>query len=373
MDEDRRIWMKIDIDRLKIGALPSSLAFRFPSLHSLYFCISFIGGLYLFPQQPSTGQHWVNCFMFKDKGYQKKDNAISSVDTNVKGVLYADSRIWDTTEHSFPYPDGNSFFVQTNFIKTENQIQSTCAAYPSAQTICTQHAFCKSGQVDLKSSGIQTGRCIPYNATTKTCQVSAWCPLESKITPNPAIMQSAENFTVLIKNNVFFAAYNYSAKNTVPTYNASCIYNRLSNPLCPIFRLGDIIKEIGENFSQVAVWGAIVGIDIKWDCNLDWSSPCRPEYSFQRLDKRVIDECQTPCFSFRYAKYYKTAGGIEHRTLIKAYGIRFDIQVYGTAAKFNFIKLVLFCGSCFSYFALSFKKGRMEVHGTSDKWKSMKG
>lgn len=33
--------------------------------------------------------------------------------------------------------------------------------------------------------------------------------------------------------------------------------------------------------------------------------------------------------SFRFAKYYKTPDGQESRTLIKAYGIRFDIIVFG--------------------------------------------
>lgn len=31
----------------------------------------------------------------------------------------------------------------------------------------------------------------------------------------------------------------------------------------------------------------------------------------------------------RFAKYYKDAEGVEYRTLIKAYGIRFDVMVNG--------------------------------------------
>lgn len=34
--------------------------------------------------------------------------------------------------------------------------------------------------------------------------------------------------------------------------------------------------------------------------------------------------------SFRFAKYCQTPDGEETRTLIKAYGIRFDIIVFGT-------------------------------------------
>lgn len=30
----------------------------------------------------------------------------------------------------------------------------------------------------LELIGIQTGRCIPYDQTRKTCEVFAWCPAE---------------------------------------------------------------------------------------------------------------------------------------------------------------------------------------------------
>jgi len=32
-----------------------------------------------------------------------------------------------------------------------------------------------------------------------------------------------------------------------------CIYNRYKNPYCPIFRLGDIVSEAKENFTEMAV------------------------------------------------------------------------------------------------------------------------
>lgn len=41
----------------------------------------------------------------------------------------------------------------------------------------------------------------------------------------------------------------------------------------------------------------------------------------------------------RFAKYYKGPGEVESRTLIKAYGIRFDVMVYGkvSLALFRFL------------------------------------
>lgn len=42
------------------------------------------------------------------------------------------------------------------------------------------------------------------------------------------------------------------------------------------------------------------------------------------------DKTEKMNIAFRFAKYYKTADGEETRTLIKAYGIRFDVIVFGT-------------------------------------------
>uniref|UniRef100_A0A674JQ16 Purinergic receptor P2X 7 n=1 Tax=Terrapene triunguis TaxID=2587831 RepID=A0A674JQ16_9SAUR len=89
-----------------------------------------------------------------DKRYQKKDSVISSIHTKVKGVVQTDSRIWDTAEYTIPMQGIDSFFVITNIIMTENQFQNVCPE-------------------------VTTGRCVKYNATIKTCEVSAWCPVES--------------------------------------------------------------------------------------------------------------------------------------------------------------------------------------------------
>ncbi|XP_077318115.1 P2X purinoceptor 7 [Lithobates pipiens] len=292
--------------------------------------------------------------LLTEKRYQKKDSVISSVHTKVKGVSDADSRIWDTAEYTIPSPGGSSFFVLTNTIKTENQKEGNCPEFPSPKTICSQDDSCKKGHADPQSNGIQTGRCIQYNSTFKTCEVRAWCPVESKSNPEPAILGSAENFTVLIKNNIHFAAFNYTTKNILPEYNVTCVYHKVTAPQCPIFRLGDILKEAGENFSQVAILGGIMGIEINWNCNLDrWFQSCRPQYSFRRLDDKVVDERLYPGLNFRFARYYKNQDQSDIRTLIKAYGIRFDIQVYGTGGQFSWFELVLFIGSYLSYFGLA--------------------
>lgn len=89
-----------------------------------------------------------------------------------------------------------------------------------------------------------------------------------------------------------------------------------------------------------------MGIQIRWDCNLDIAaSHCLPKYSFRRLDTRDVDHNVSPGYNFRFAKYYSDMTGNEHRTLIKAYGIRFDIVVFGKAGKFDIIPTMINIGS----------------------------
>ncbi|XP_004709644.1 P2X purinoceptor 7 isoform X1 [Echinops telfairi] len=308
---------------------------------------------------------YVSFALVSDKLYQQKEPLISSVHTKVKGIAKvmqetvenAEKKVaWkvlDTADYTFPL-QGNSFFVMTNFLKTEDQVQGVCPEYPTPRTLCSTDRGCKKGWMDPQSKGVQTGRCVQYKGNQKTCEVSAWCPIEAvEEAPRPALLNSAENFTVLIKNNIDFPGHNYTTRNILPGFNISCTFHKMQNPQCPIFRLGDIFQETGENFTDVAIKGGIMGIEIYWDCNLDkWFHHCRPKYSFRRLDDKSTKESLYPGYNFRYAKYYKESN-IEKRTLLKVFGIRFDILVFGTGGKFDIIQLVVYIGSTLSYFGLA--------------------
>ncbi|XP_065594796.1 P2X purinoceptor 7 [Cyrtonyx montezumae] len=293
------------------------------------------------------------CYAFiVQKRYQEKEELTSAVRINLKGVAYAD-RIWDAAEYTMPMQSRDSFFVMTNIIKTENQLQQTCPEYPIDKAICSSDKSCEKGSADVHGNGVQTGRCVQFNETYKTCEIMAWCPIQKEEAPPvPAVLRNSEDFTVLIKNNIHFPTFNYTTQNISPKLNISCKFNKVTSPLCPIFRLGDIIKEAKENYSEMAVKGGIIAIEIKWDCNLDsWSHHCSPEYSFRRLDDKT--RTHYTGFSFKFARHYKLPNETEHRTLFKAYGIRFDVLVFGMAGKFNVIEFFTFLGSTITYFGLA--------------------
>uniref|UniRef100_A0A8C9ZPG8 P2X purinoceptor n=1 Tax=Sander lucioperca TaxID=283035 RepID=A0A8C9ZPG8_SANLU len=262
------------------------------------------------------------------KAYQETDSVISSVTTKVKGFAFTnttdmDPRFWDVADYVIPSQGDNSFFVITNMVVTPNQTQSRCPEVPNPSTTCMDDCDCIEGHSDPRGNGIQTGLCENYSTTAKTCEVLSWCPLEidTKL-PEHALLASAENFTVLIKNSITYPKFNVHRRNILPHINSSylkrCEFNRATDPDCPIFRLKNIVSEAGEDFKT-------------WLCDLDWwAGKCYPKYSFRRLDSKHPVNNVAPGYNFRFAKYYKTQDGEETRTLIKAYGIRFDVIVFGT-------------------------------------------
>ncbi|MEQ2200874.1 hypothetical protein XENOCAPTIV_004272 [Xenoophorus captivus] len=297
------------------------------------------------------------------KAYQETDSVISTVTTKVKGFAFTnisdmELRFWDVADYIIPPQGDKTFFMLTNLVMTPGQTQSRCAELPNPSTTCADDCDCIEGYNDPRGNGIRTGLCENYSSTVKTCEVLSWCPLEldTKL-PKRALLAAAENFTVLIKNSITYPKFNIHKKNILPHINSSylntCEFSRKTDPDCPIFRLRYIVSEAGEDFQDMAVKGGVLGILIDWSCDLDWwAGKCHPKYTFRRLDNTHPFNNVAPGYNFRFAKYYKTPKGEEQRTLFKAYGIRFDVIVFGTAGKFGIVPTIVNVGAALSFLSL---------------------
>ncbi|KAM8898844.1 P2X purinoceptor 1 isoform 2-T2 [Spinachia spinachia] len=292
-----------------------------------------------------------------EKGYQSTDKAVSSVYTKMKGVGYAsingDERIWDEVDYVFPPQGDSSFVVMTNYIITENQKIGKCPELQGTHN-CSSNSDCEGGSFKRQMTGV----CV---AATKTCEVLAWCPVEDDHNiPNPAILMSAENYTLFIKNSVTFPIFGISRSNLVEgidgEYISKCIHDPKDAPLCPIFRLGDIVKLSGFNFETIARVGGAIGIVIDWTCNLDVDvKHCRPKYNFHGLygNAAETDKARASVgYNFRYAKHY-LEDKVQMRTLLKVYGIRLDIIVQSLARKFDIIPTLTAIGSGVGIFGVA--------------------
>ncbi|CAI5644516.1 unnamed protein product [Oreochromis niloticus] len=287
-----------------------------------------------------------------EKGYQSTDTAISSVFTKMKGVGYTNDsggeRVWDVADYVFPSQGDSSFVVMTNYIMTEGQSMGTCPELPGKHD-CSTDADCEGGSFKREMTGVCVKR-------TKTCEVLAWCPVEDdRKVPDPPLLLSAENYTLFIKNSVTFPAFDVSRSNLVEdidsNYISRCLYHPDNAPLCPIFKLGDIIKLSDLDFQTIAKEGGAIGIVVDWTCNFDVDvKHCKPEYTFHGL--YGSKEGASVGYNFRFARHYME-DKIQKRTLLKVFGIRFDIIVHSLARKFDIIPTLTAIGSGVGIFGVA--------------------
>ncbi|KAK5859116.1 hypothetical protein PBY51_003206 [Eleginops maclovinus] len=292
-----------------------------------------------------------------EKGYQSTDVAVSSVYTKMKGVGYTSingtERVWDVADYVFPSQGDASFVVMTNYIITEGQKMGKCPELHGKHN-CSSNADCEGGSFKRQMTGV----CVDE---TKTCQVLAWCPVEDDLViPDPPMLMSAENYTLFIKNSVTFPLFGVSRSNLVEGidagYISKCLYHPEDAPLCPIFRLGDIVKLSGFNFETIATVGGAIGIVVDWTCNFDVSvKHCKPKYTFHGLygNPAETDKARASVgYNFRYAKHYME-DRYQKRTLMKVFGIRFDIIVQSLARKFDIIPTLTAIGSGVGIFGVA--------------------
>ncbi|XP_031804915.1 P2X purinoceptor 6 [Sarcophilus harrisii] len=345
---------------------------------------------------PETAEDLVRWSLLLQKGYQEKDSDPRvSVITKLKGVSVAQmealgSHVWDVADYTKPPQGENVFFLVTNFLATPEQVQGKCPEHPSVPLApCLADEDCPAGETLSHSHGIKTGKCVPFNSSYQTCEIWGWCPVESGPVPRKPQLLESQNFTLLIKNSITFPKFNFltallgppapssaappvwelgrilgsqapvsaglvppssrSPSDPLPSLRANtletrdggyfkrCRYHAQASPLCPVFRVGDVVAAAGGDFEDLALLGGVVRIQITWDCDLDRpGSECQPRYSFWLQEKG---------HNFRAAVRWWRPPGREARSLFKLFGIRFEILVAGQAGKFSVISTGITLGT----------------------------
>ena len=173
------------------------------------------------------------------------------------------------------------------------------------------------------------------------------------------MLLGAREFTVLLKNVVVFPDIDDTPFNNFPRltnnskYLQNCTYDAETDPLCPVFVLDDIANATGNNFTELAILGAVIEIEISWNCDLDYArSYCKPAYSFRRLDTKDLEALGSG-YNFRYPLYFTGPDGIVHRNLTKAYGMLFITRVTGSGGQFRVLPLAISFGATIGLLAVA--------------------
>ncbi|RNA09624.1 P2X purinoceptor 4 [Brachionus plicatilis] len=165
------------------------------------------------------------------------------------------------------------------------------------------------------------------------------------------LIQNIENFTIFVKNDVTFQQFDRKLRNILPNVTnqvlSKCIYHPINDPYCPIFLVKNILHEAEPDEQErklMMMKGGVILVSINWQCNFDTSRLCFPKFKFSRFDLQFSKASAASGFNFRFAKYFEVNETM-YRVLVKAYGLRFVINVSGEGGKFNFVPLLINLGA----------------------------
>ena len=128
---------------------------------------------------------------------------------------------------------------------------------------------------------------------------------------------------------------------------SKCIYHPTNDPFCPIFLVENILNEAEPNEKEretMMMKGGVILVSINWQCNFDTDRLCFPKFKFSRFDLQFSKASAASGFNFRFAKYFEINETM-YRVLVKAYGLRFVIDVSGEGGKFDFVPLFINLGA----------------------------
>lgn len=71
-------------------------------------------------------------------------------------------------------------------------------------------------------------------------------------------MEEVRNFTLMLKNTVEFPGCGHKTgrlikSDVTKSYIKNCSWHPVNEPNCPVFKIGDIAKYVGDDFDEVAI------------------------------------------------------------------------------------------------------------------------
>uniref|UniRef100_A0A8B9J018 P2X purinoceptor n=1 Tax=Amazona collaria TaxID=241587 RepID=A0A8B9J018_9PSIT len=269
--------------------------------------------------------YFIGWVFLHEKAYQVRDTVIeSSVVTKVKGIGRYAGRVLDTADY------GTSVFVVvTKQILTEQQEQGLC---PEVRGCGGSGGGI--GRTHGCSAGLLTGRCVPYNGTLRTCEIRGWLtgargPRGCHPLPALRLREPPTGATSRPR----------PSRANLPPPGAGgdlgrCRFHPQLQPLCPILRLGDVVRLAGQDFRTLAATVSRAGDPGGGHSEGDVRHR-------RHRNARVPHVYATAVSPHRHARYHRCQDGTERRTLTKAFGIRFDVLVYGHAGKFGIVPTLI--------------------------------
>lgn len=270
------------------------------------------------------------------KGYQATDEMIGTTSIKVKGSASTgsttsldDMKVFTSEDLVLPSIEADAVFIATSVITTQQSEGIWTGNEDTGD--CTSADDCEA-LAFKKSAGILTGEC-----EAGFCKFKGWGPLEKD--EDQVRIYNTDQFTVFVKVNGRFQKWEKDFTNAEDKEDSGAPvmgYN--------LFTAEDIINRAGYAWDDIVEKGGIVLFTTKYNCDLDKSDSCDPDFEIQRIDN--LPGTISPGFNFRSAQYfYDNANNSTIRYLRKNVGLRVLFHINGVGSKFDLLALTTTIGA----------------------------
>ncbi len=276
-----------------------------------------------------------------NKGYQRFDTAIGSLNFKAKGIAFArhTNIPYDSVDLVYPSLENDGFFLATNFLQTD-QVQNNTVGCPDLASPCPTLA-CSTPNNNNQDRGAGlaklTGQC-----SHGYCNAIGWCPLEDKNSATTTLT-GIEDFTLQVTLRGYFPLLASPQKFSIFPDDSG-----FEQPQFPsieeLMNLPSVRGSFGgSRLNNTLRAGAVLLLMVNFDCNLDHTSNCSSSFTNEWV---AIDDR----FKFRAYSYSTvlepipgtSVNGSEPltkpvniRSMFTYTGIRIITVVGGRAGKFN--------------------------------------
>lgn len=261
-------------------------------------------------------------FVFSMEGrHTEQATGVGTAITKFKGKGFSGDKVFDGTDLRFPVIEPQGAFIMTRRIQQKEQKVGMCVDWDSPKKCpCKANSTCTNGY----------------------CAVKHWCPsigdYNSKEPPASAVIDIIEG----LEDSVLDIASAIGFPSIGNDFFVTGSDPQIKNPFASI-RIGDLLAMTRPplKMEDVQQRGALISVNLMWQCDMGVSDHCEPTVVVKRLDGGQG-------FVQKRARHRRNSNGDEVRDAVYLFGVRVLVDCSGVGRRPSLSLIVVQIGSCIS-------------------------
>jgi len=277
-----------------------------------------IGGIYWIMVTGTIMYSIIFVFIMEGR-HTEQATGVATALAKFRGKGHAGDKVFDGTDLRFPVIEPSGAFIMTRRIQQKEQRLGKCVDWDSPKKCpCKANATCTDGY----------------------CEAKHWCPSIGDFNFDKPPPSAAVDTIEGLEDAVLDIASAIGFPSVSDNYYVTGSHPDMKNPFASI-RLGDLLAMAGQKMQDVQDKGALISVNLMWQCEIGSSKYCEPTVVVKRLDSGQG-------FVQKRARHRRDSNGEEVRDAVYSFGVRVLVDCSGVGRKTSLPLIVVQIGSCIS-------------------------